>query len=376
MKKILSFCVCVALVCCFVFSGCASLNLNNFEFSKYSSEISQNEILKIETKNLSTQEKKTKIAEEYIKISFTVIIAKEVRTTIVQSGATVSDDTEETFVSFGSGTVVYKGGYILTNYHVVANALLEANVSTSTNKYTGQTTTVSTSYKTYVSQDGGETAYEAVVLWSNINFDLAIIMCKQFENLPAAQLKDRSVYCNDEDRIKVLEEVITIGTQYDEENYGSATLGTISSSKNRSVFGTDIGVNYEYLIQHNASINHGNSGGALVDLDGNLIGVNTLGVDNANSLFYAVSVYPIIEIIDTVVYNWEQNGAQTTDQSFGLSGIDKLLIKNAKSSVEAKYAEFDDSGVIVTDVTSQCIIKNIKVGDIIKIGRASCRERV
>ena len=363
-KRLLSVVICLLLASCFFFTGCTSLNLSGYNFNEYVGETTENETIKIENNASSTQQDaKTKIAESYVNISFTILVAKETNVKKTNGTTVISDTTDKTFASFGSGTVVYKGGYIVTNYHVIANALSPASVTTTKDAY-GQTTTTTTSYKAYASQDGGETYYECVILWSEIRYDLAIINCEHFKELPAAPMKDRSVYCSTEDRIKILEEVITIGTQYDEENYASATTGTISSSLNRSVYGSDLNVNYEYLIQHNASINHGNSGGALIDLDGNLIGVNTLGIDNANSLFYAVSIYPIISVLDTVVKNWEQNGEETTDAILGVSGIDKLMVKNGK--VEEAYSEYNEDGVIVTKVETSSIIKNIQTNDIIK----------
>lgn len=367
MKKSFSIIICLALICCFMFSGCTSLNLSNFSFSKFTTPISENKTITFDknTEDIDTSSLKTQIAERYIDISFTVLLVKNVKTTVKNGENLISEDEKETFASFGSGTIVNKGGYILTNYHVISGALSQATTTSTANRTTGDVTTTETSYKVYVSQDGGETYYEAHILWSSINFDLAIIVCEQFASLDAAPMKDRSVYCSEEDRIKILEEIITVGTQYDKENYNSATTGTISSSICRSIFGADLSVNYEYLIQHDAPINHGNSGGALVDLDGNLIGINTLGVDTANSIFYAVSVYPIIEVIDTVVKNWELNGTETTDVVFGFKGIDKLLIRNTKNYTGTKYEDFNDNGVIVNEVIADCIIKNLRVDDII-----------
>lgn len=359
---------CMLMVCVFAFAGCASLNIGNFNLKPYTGGQTQNEELVIDTEGLSLQEKKTKIAEEYISISFTVLIAKKVETVVYSSlGVEKSRDVSESFSSFGSGTIVHKGGYILTNYHVINSALSEPSTVNSTNSTTKEITKTTTSYVVYVSQDGGETNYEATILWSAYNFDLAIIVCEHFADLSAAPMKDRSVYCTSEDRIKVLEEIITVGTQYNQENYGSATTGTISSSIVRSVYGSDLQLNYEYLIQHDAAINHGNSGGALVDMDGNLIGVNTLGVDSANSLFYAVSIYPVILILPTVVKNWENKAQATTDVTVGLSAIDKLMVKNAPSSmIESGYEDYSEDGIIVTKVDTTCIISGIKVKDIIK----------
>ena len=368
MKKTKKFSLilCAILVTCvFMFAGCSPLFINDFFFTKYSQDTIANETLNIDTEGLTLQQKKTKIAQEYINISFTVIIAKKVEAKVyTELGEEVSSSESETFSSFGSGTIIHKGGYILTNYHVIENALSEPLNASTTDRLTQRVTKTTTSYIVYVSQDGGETCHEASILWSELNFDLAIIQCNEFADLNAAPMKDRSVYCSAEDRIEVLEEIITVGTQYSQENFGSATTGTISSALTRSMYGSDLKLNYEYLIQHDAPINHGNSGGALIDLDGYLIGVNTLGVDNANSLFYAASIYPVIIVLETVVDNWEKHAQATTEIPFGMSGVDKTTIDNVPSGMyDSKYKDFDENGVKVIGVEENCLIEGLKVDD-------------
>ena len=355
----------ILVVCVFMFAGCSPLFINDFFFTKYTQDTIANETLNIDTEGLSLQEKKTKIAQAYIDISFTVVISKKVEAKVYSAlGAELSSSESETFSSFGSGTIIHKGGYILTNYHVIKEALAEPLNASTTNRFTGDITKTTTSYIVYVSQDGGETCHEASILWNALNFDLAIIQCNDFADLNAAPMKDRSVYCSSEDKIKVLEEVITVGTQYSQENFGSATVGTISSALTRSMFGSELQLNYEYLIQHDAPINHGNSGGALIDLNGYLIGVNTLGVDAANSLFYAASIYPVMIILETVVDNWEKHAQRTIDISLNMSAVDKYMVDNAPSGMyDSKYKDFDENGVKVIGVEENCLIEGLKVDD-------------
>ena len=361
------------LFCCvFAFSACTPLRLNSFALKKYETNLNNNAYIETETQGLTNQQAKTEIAESYIDISFTVLIGERITTEVFNTtnNERISYTEEKPkFVSFGSGVVVKTGGYIATNCHVVLKTFEKPKIATSTKD--GQRTVKTTEYIVYCSQDGGDNSYEATVLWYNANYDMAIIVCPQFSSLPAAQMKDRSVYCASEDRIKVLEEVIAIGTQKECENYSSATVGTISSDINRSLYGSDLGINYEYLIQHTAVINHGNSGGALVDMDGYLIGLNTLGDDSANSLFYAVSIYPIMQVIDIVAANWELDCEKTTDYLFGFSGYDKLEVKNFPASRKTSDAipdyalEFSQNGVIVTEVKENLAIENLQVKDII-----------
>ncbi|MBO4412599.1 MAG: trypsin-like peptidase domain-containing protein [Clostridia bacterium] len=360
------------LICCVLtFSACTPLSLNNFSLKKFEANLQNEEYISIETEGLTSQQTRTELAEQYINISFTVLIGKTTTTITTDNltGATTTEEGQPTFVSFGSGVVVKTGGYIATNFHVISSTLAEPKTTQTTSL--GKTTKTIESYAAYCSQDGGDNSYPATVLWYNANYDMAIIVCPHYADLSAAPMKDRSVYCSDEDRIKVLEEVITIGTQKECENYNSATIGTISSSVNRSVYGSDLGINYEYLIQHNAAINHGNSGGALIDMDGYLIGLNTLGDDSANSLFYAISIYPIIQVIDIVASNWELDEETTTDYLLGFSGYDALEVKNFPSSKKSSAdfpdyaADFVDAGVLVTSINENPIIENLQVKDVI-----------
>ena len=184
-------------------------------------------------------------------------------------------------ISLGSGVGIYSGGYIATNYHVIQNTL----------------TTTSLTIKIY--QNNSEQAYNAEVLWHSEPLDLAILK-SEGENLPFVKMQDRFIYASNSERLQVLETVIAIGTPLDMSLQNTITLGYIASTNYRISTTTD-GSLYEHLIQHTAPINHGNSGGALFDINGKLIGLNTLGIDDANSLFFAVPIYPITAIIEKVV---------------------------------------------------------------------------
>lgn len=342
MKKTIS--LLILIVCCiFTFSSCTNpytfIDNDNkiiYDASKYT----ENEEIDI-TENLTASQ----IAEKYINISFTICINQVVET--MRSGNT---NVSETLTSYGSGFIVHSGGFILTNYHVISDVLTDVVTETT------MTTITKTYYKCYVSQDGGKTTYPAKILWSNNKVDMAIIVCEQFADLPAAKLKDRSVYCSEVDKISLLEPVITVGNQ--KSYHASATTGTISSTILREAISD--GNLYEHLIQHNAAINHGNSGGALIDMDGYVIGLNTLGDDDANSLFFAVSIYPAIIMIDIVVENYLTNGETTSEAILGVSGIDSAI-----DSVSTSPIGFNEEGFYVVSVNEECLINGLQAGDII-----------
>ncbi len=137
----------------------------------------------------------------------------------------------------GSGVIVSKDGYILTNNHVIREAD-KVTVMVSENK-----------------------KYTAKVIGADPQTDLAVIKIEA-SNLPAATL-------GNSDDVRIGQWVIAVGNPF--ELLHTVTAGIISA-KGRSSVGLAA---YEDFIQTDASINPGNSGGALADLDGNVVGINT-----------------------------------------------------------------------------------------------------
>jgi serine protease Do len=143
----------------------------------------------------------------------------------------------QTVRSLGSGVILSKDGYILTNNHVVAKA--------------EKLSVVLNDKKTY----------KAKVIGADPPTDVAVIKIEA-DNLPAASL-------GDSDQVKVGQWVIAVGNPF--QLMHTVTAGIISAKGRSSV---NLAA-YEDFIQTDASINPGNSGGALADLDGNVIGINT-----------------------------------------------------------------------------------------------------
>lgn len=144
---------------------------------------------------------------------------------------------KRTVRSMGSGVIVSKDGYILTNNHVVKGA----------------------EKLTVVMTDGKK--YSAKIIGTDPQTDVAVIKIDD-RNLPAAVL-------GDSDQVKVGQWVIAVGNPF--QLLHTATAGIISA-KGRSSIGL---ADYEDFIQTDAAINPGNSGGALADLRGSVIGINT-----------------------------------------------------------------------------------------------------
>lgn len=148
--------------------------------------------------------------------------------------------------ALGSGFLINKDGFILTNYHVVSGS---------------QRLVVTLS---------DQSQYEADKLDIDRSDDLALIQIHPKAKLAVLQL-------GDSDHLQVGQKVLAIGNPYGLE--GTLTTGVVSSI-GRSI--TAQHGKLEGMIQTDAAINAGNSGGPLLDSSGNVIGINTLIVGNAN----------------------------------------------------------------------------------------------
>jgi Do/DeqQ family serine protease len=234
----------------------------------------------------------------------------------------------------GSGVLITGDGYIVTNNHVV-NGADEINV-TLTNKKT----------------------YKAKVIGTDPSSDLAVIKIEETK-LPYL------VYGNS-DEIKLGQWVLAIG--YPLSLDVTITAGIISA-KNRSI---DINSRQsdkplESFLQTDAAVNQGNSGGALVNTAGELVGINSAIMSPTGS--YAGYSYAIpVNIVKKVVTDIVKFG--TVQRAFlGLSyardGLSDEEIKKLESELDVKYKEGD--GLLVTDVLEGGAAKvaGIKKGDII-----------
>lgn len=145
---------------------------------------------------------------------------------------------EEDFNTLGSGVIVTATGFVLTNYHVVASV-----------------------HGLYVGlPDGGQT--EAVMVGGDPDTDLALLKISTVKNLPYIHIGDSSM-------LRVGQSVLAIGNPFD---VGLTVTSGIVSALGRHGLGLN---SYEDFIQTDAAINQGNSGGALVNAEGELIGINT-----------------------------------------------------------------------------------------------------
>lgn len=157
----------------------------------------------------------------------------------------------------GSGVIYSKDGLIATNNHVVEGA-----------------------QEIVVSLPDGKT-YTGKVLGTDPTTDLAVVKIDANEDLPVAEF-------GDSDSLMVGEPAIAIGNPLGMEFRGSVTAGVISAL-NRSI---DMGERKFKLIQTDAAINPGNSGGALVNADGQVIGINSakIAANGVEGIGFAIPI--------------------------------------------------------------------------------------
>lgn len=224
--------------------------------------------------------------------------------------------------SIGSGCILDSKGYIVTNYHVIGNVKDDI----------------------YVTLYGGE-VIKGRAVWSNKNLDLAVIKI-DVAGLPAAIM-------GNSDSLRIGEKAIAIGNPLGFEFQGTLTSGVISGL-NRSI---EVEGNYmEDLIQTDASINSGNSGGPLMNGKGEVIGINTVKVASAEGIGFAIPVNQIKPIIEKI----KENG-EFKEPYLGLLGYDRAITSSFASKI------IIDTGIYVYDVEngSPAYKSGIEKGDII-----------
>ncbi len=242
----------------------------------------------------------------------------------------------------GSGVIISEDGYILTNNHII-------NSSSSSSYYE-----VGKANKITVYLYNDETEYEGTIVGTDEQTDLAVIKIDK-TGLTAAEL-------GDSDSVQVGEFAMAIGNPLGMQS--SVSSGTISAV-NRSV--TSDNVTYK-LIQTDAAINSGNSGGALVNSQGQVIGINTLKMSGSGieGMGFAIPINSTKDIYSQLIqYN------KVKRPYIGISGRD-LDAETAKANnlVEGVYVlsveEFsaaEKAGIKNGDVITQIDGKDIKTMD-------------
>ncbi|QLG43874.1 S1C family serine protease [Costertonia aggregata] len=223
-------------------------------------------------------------------------------------------------VGTGSGVIISPDGYIVTNNHVIVNAN-QLQVTLNNNK-----------------------TYDAELIGTDPNSDIALIKVEAEDRLPYLAF-------GDSDNAKIGEWVLAVGNPF---NLTSTVTAGIVSAKAR-----DLGKNQSF-IQTDAAVNPGNSGGALVNTNGDLIGINTAITSQTGSYVgysFAVPSNIAKKVVDDIM---EYGNVQK-----GILGIESPRL-NTKYAIENGYNEID--GVYVDGVNEDSGAYDAKIqrGDIIK----------
>ena len=173
--------------------------------------------------------------------------------------------TERKATALGSGFIIDKKGIVVTNNHVIQGA---EDIIVSVN---------------------GSTEYKAKVIGTDPYMDLAVLEIQSEE-------KFKPVSFGDSDKARIGDWVIAIGNPF---GFGGTVTTGIISSRNR-----DIGMGrYDDFIQTDASINQGNSGGPLFDLNGKVVGINTaiIGASGSVGIGFAIPSNAASKVIEQLI---------------------------------------------------------------------------
>ena len=248
-----------------------------------------------------------------------------------------------TATASGSGIIISDDGYILTNNHIVSTSSEDSYYE------------VSEATKVTVTLFNDTTEYEAKIIGKDEETDLAVIKIDK-TGLTKAEFADS-------DNIKVGEFAMAVGNPLGMQS--SITCGVISAV-NREVTDTD-GKKFT-LIQTDAAINAGNSGGALVNSEGKVIGVNTLKLsgEGVEGMGFAIPINSTTDITSQLIQY-----SKVKRPYIGITGMD-LDEQTAKANnlVQGIYVKAVDdfsagekAGLKIGDVIIQADGKDIKTMD-------------
>jgi len=191
--------------------------------------------------------------------------------------------------------------------------------------------------------------YNGSVVWSDEDLDLAIV------KISASNLNYISL--GDSDKIKIGEKVYAIGNPIGLEFQRTVTAGIISGI-NRTIKIEEEGkTSYmEDLIQTDATINPGNSGGPLINSKGEVIGINSVKIKEAEGIGFAVPINIIKPIIESYA-----NTGNFEEAYLGIFAYDKGITSYLESGIDF------DTGIYIAQVSldGPSSLSAIKIGDII-----------
>lgn len=225
--------------------------------------------------------------------------------------------------SLGSGFIISSDGYIVTNYHVVDGADV---IRVTLDEKTGKGSSV-----------------KATLVGSDEETDLALLKIDVKESLPCLNF-------GDSDKMQVGEWVLAIGNPFGLDH--SVTAGIVSAKGRRINAGA-----FDNFLQTDASINPGNSGGPLINMKGEVIGINTAIIASGQGIGFAIPSNMARDIIDQirggnkVSRGWLgiviQDVDEQTAKALGLSDAKGALVASVQPGQPADLGGLKDGDIIV-----------------------------
>ncbi|MBE5822305.1 MAG: serine protease [Clostridiales bacterium] len=240
--------------------------------------------------------------------------------------SSIFDNNSSASMNMGSGIIVSSDGYIVTNQHVAG----------------------SINNKVIVTLENGS-SYDGITKWVDEVLDLAIVKINAV-NLDVSIL-------GDSDTLNLGEAAYAIGNPLGMDFQRTITSGIISALNRTIKIGEGSLVSYmQDLIQTDAAINSGNSGGPLINSKGEVIGINTIKVTGAEGIGFAIPINIIKPIIESYI-----NNGSFEEAYLGIFAYDNKLLGYLNSNMVV------DDGICIANIDKFGPLKNskMKVGDIL-----------
>lgn len=235
--------------------------------------------------------------------------------------------TTESGSGFGSGFVYTSDGYIITNYHVIDDATSIYVICSDGRELTAE----------FI--DGDELSDVAVIFVRNLGLEPLAI--------------------GDSDALRVGEDVIAIGTPVDLEYAGTVTKGIVSGVKRvvRVYESSGLLEKSMEMIQTDTTLNHGNSGGPLINMRGEVVGINTMkyyASDAGDTLYFSIQINDAVAIAEDIIEDGTYSGNKgSATQGVQLGITCGTVYKDQRVEVaQGVFITPESDGVIVTGVSA------------------------
>jgi S1-C subfamily serine protease len=260
---------------------------------------------------LSTQELVTEVAPAVVSIVVETVSYNWFWQAVPQTGA-------------GSGIIISSDGYIVTNNHVVEGA-----------------------EKVTVTLSDGRT-FDATIVGTDAQTDLAVV------KIDASNLSYLHFLSNSLEQLSVLDPVVAVGNALALPGGPTWTTGVVSNL-GRSIE-EETGVVLDDIIQTDAAINAGNSGGPLLDAAGQVIGINVAIASNAENIGFAISTDTAIPVVQSLITE-----GKVVRPWLGVS------VTSVTPTIQQYYHLSVDAGALITSVStgSPASKAGLRAGDVI-----------